>query len=172
MRFALREKPILKSAVYSIICLCLLLFSHSFFPALQISRNIPYLLIAAISMLAMLEGIKYASFFAAIFGITEAVMLGGSTLLLPLFYTAFAFASVWLFESFFTKNFFTWLCYTVGGLIIHAIISMFSPVANWDITAADLLLYTALPTLCMSLVFSLPLYPIFKFAKKATDKEN
>lgn len=172
MRFAIRQQPILKSAVYGILCLCLLLFSHSFFPALQAANNVPCLLVAAISMLAMTEGIKYASFFAAIFGITEALMLGTNTLIIPLFYTAFAIVCVWLFESFFVKNFFAWLCYTLGGLLIYFVISLFAPVINWNITAADILKNTTVPAFLISVVFSLPLYPIFNFIKKKTDKER
>lgn len=172
MRFTIREQPILKSAVYSIICLGLLLFSHSFFPALQIANNVPCLLVAAISLLAMTEGAKYACLFAAVFGIVETLMLGTNMLVIPLFYTAFALICVWLFESFFVKNFLAWLCYSLGGLVIYFFISLFAPVTNWGITAADILMSTTIPAFLMSVVFSLPLYPIFKFVKNKTDKER
>lgn len=169
MRLSLRKQPIIKSAIYALVCLCLLLFSNSFFPALGLSRNVPYLLVAAISLLARFEGVHYASFFAVIFGVTEAFILGGHTLILPIFYTAYALVCVWLFENFFVKNFFAWLCYTVGGLLFYAAISLFGPVTDWGITAADLFLYTTLPSFVLSIAFSLPLYPVFAKIKKKTD---
>lgn len=172
MRFTIRQKPIIKSTVYAIFCLGLLLFSHSFFPALQLSQNKPFLLVGMISMLAYLDGVKYASFFAVIFGAVETMMCGSNILIIPLFYTVFAFISVWLYENFFIRNFLAWLCYTVVGLLIYSIISLFGPVTNWDIPASDLLLYTTVPTFFLSVLFSLPLFPILKFLKKQTDKER
>ena len=172
MRLVIRGKPIIKSAAYGILCLGLLLFSCSFFPALRITDSIPHLLCAAVSLLAYFEDIKFASFFAAIFGITESIMLGTNTLTVPLFYTVYAFVCVWLFESFFVKNYLAWLCYMLGGLVVYSVLSLFGPVANWNITAADILLDTTVPTFILSAVLSLPLYPIFKFIKKKTDKER
>lgn len=172
MRFTIRQKPIIKSAVYSIFFLGLLLFSHSFFPALRIAQNKPFLLVGAISMLAYLDGIKYASFFAVIFGVIETMMTGSNILIIPLFYVLYAFLSVWLYENFFIRNFLAWLCYTAGGLVIFMILSLFGPVTNWNIAASELLLYTTVPTFLLSAVFSLPLFPIFKFLKKKTDKER
>ena len=172
MRFTIRQKPIIKSVVYSIFFLGLLLFSHSFFPALRITQNKPFLLIGAISMLAYLDGIKYASFFAVIFGVIETMMTGSNILLVPLFYTVYAFLSVWLYENFFIRNFLAWLCYTAGGLAVFLILSLFDPVTNWDIAASELLIYTTVPTFLLSAIFSLPVFPLFLFLKKKTDKER
>ena len=170
MRLSLREQPVIKSAVYSAICLGLLLFSYSFLPALGVFANTPTLLVAAVSSLALFEGPKYAGFFALIFSVLETLMLGTNTLIFPLFYTAFAIVCTWLFESFFVKNYFAWLCYTLGGLLIHSVISLFAPVSSWGVIATDILLETTLPTFAMSAVLSLPLYPLLKLAKKKTDK--
>lgn len=169
MRLAIRKQPVVKSVVYAILCLCLLLFSASFFPALGLTQGAPYLLIAAVSSLALFEGVRYASFFALIFGVTEAFMLGQNTLIYPLFYVGFAFACAWLFENFFLKNFVSWLGYTFCGIVIYLGLSLFAPVSDWNITAADLFFYTTLPSLILSVVLSLPLYPIFAKLKKKTE---
>ena len=169
MRFVFRKQPIAKSIVYSLFCLGLLLFSTAFFPALHLTQGAPCLLVAAVSALALFEGVRYASFFALIFGVTEAFMLGHSTLLFPLFYVAFALCCAWLFENFFLKNFFSWFGYTLGGIVIYQGLALFAPVSDWNITAADLFFYTALPSLVLSVAFSLPLYPIFAKIKKKTD---
>ena len=71
MQLVIRKQPILKSTAYALLCLCLLLFSTSFFPALRLTRGAPVLLVAAISLLARFEGVYYASFFAVIFGAIE-----------------------------------------------------------------------------------------------------
>lgn len=170
MRLSLREKPVLKSAVYAICCLVLLLFSYSFLPALRIFVNTPNLLVAAVSSLALFEGVRYASFFALIFSVFETLILGTNTLIFPLFYTAFAIACTWLFESFFVRNYFAWLCYTLGGLFVHACISLFAPVANWGIGGGAIILENTLPAFAMSAILSLPLYAIFKALKQKTDK--
>ena len=169
MRLAIRKQPLIKSAIYAIVCLCLLLFSASFFPALRLMRGTPALLIAAVSLLALFEGIRYASFFALLFGVTEAFMLGQNTLIFPLFYVAFAFGCTWLFENFFVKNFFAWLGYTLCGIVIYFGLSLFSPVSDWGVPAADLLWDSTLPSLVLSVALSLPLYPIFARIKKKTD---
>lgn len=172
MRFTFREEPIIKSTVYAVTCLCLLLFSYSFLPALGVFKNVPVLLIGAVSALALFEDVRYASFFALIFSVVETLIVGTNTLIFPIFYTAFAITCTWLFESFFVKNFLAWGCYTLGGLIIHAVLSMFAPVGNWKITAADILAEKTLPTLFLSIVFSLLLFPLFKALKRKTDKSN
>lgn len=169
MRLTIRKQPVVKSIVYAILCLCLLLFSTSFFPALGLTQGAPCLLVAAVSALALFEGVRYASFFGLIFGVTEAFMLGHNTLLFPLFYVAFALCCAWLFENFFLKNFFSWFGYTLVGIAIYLGLTLFAPVSDWNITAADLLFYTTLPSLILSVVFSLPLYPIFAGIKKKTD---
>ena len=147
-----------------------MLFSYSFLPALRIFVNTPTLLVAAVSALALFEGVKYASFLALAFSVLETLIKGTNTLIFPLFYTAFAIVCVWLFESFFVKNFFAWLCYTAGGLVLHATLTLFKPVANWGITAADIFVQNTLPAFAMSIAFSLPLYPRFKWVKRKTDK--
>ncbi|MBQ6893841.1 MAG: hypothetical protein IJN48_06495 [Clostridia bacterium] len=170
MRFTVREEPIIKSTVYAVICLCLLLFSYSFLPSLGLLKNTPILLIAAVSSLALFEDVRYASFFALIFSVIETLINGTNTLIFPLFYTAFAIACTWLFESFFVKNFLAWSCYTAGGLAIHSVLSLFAPVGNWGITAPAIVLDQTLPTFVLSAVFSLPLFWLFRFVKKKTDK--
>lgn len=169
MRLAIRKQPIVKSVVYALLCLCLLLFSTSFFPALGLTQGAPYLLVAAVSSLALFEGVLYASFFALLFGVTEAFMLGHNTLIFPLFYVGFAFCCAWLFENFFLKNFVSWFGYTLCGIAIYLGLSLFAPVSDWGITAADLFFYTTLPSFVLSAVFSLPLYPIFAKLKKKTE---
>lgn len=169
MRLTIRKQPVVKSIVYAILCLCLLLFSTSFFPALGLTQGAPCLLVAAVSALALFEGVRYASFFGLIFGVTEAFMLGHSTLLFPLFYVAFALCCAWMFENFFLKNFVSWFGYTLGGIVIYQGLTLFAPVSDWNITAADLFFYTTLPSLILSVAFSLPLHPIFAKIKKKTD---
>ena len=166
MRLAIRKQPIVKSVVYSILCLCLLLFSTSFFPALRLTQGAPCLLVAAVSSLALFEGVRYASFFALLFGVTEAFMLGHNTLIFPLFYVGFALCCAWLFENFFLKNFVSWFGYTLCGIVIYLGLSLFAPVSDWGITAADLFFDTTLPSLILSVALSLPLYPIFAKLKK------
>ncbi|MBE6678966.1 MAG: hypothetical protein E7598_00420 [Ruminococcaceae bacterium] len=170
MRLSLREKPVLKSVVYTLVCLGILLFSYSFLPAIRIFANTPTLLVAVVSSLAFFEGAKYASFFALIFSVIETVVIGTNTLIFPLFYTVFAIVCTWLFESFFVRNYFAWLCYTLGGLLIHAILSLFAPVSNWEIGAGAIVLENTLPSFAMSAVLSLLIYPIFKSLKVKTDK--
>ena len=170
MRLSLREKPVLKSVVYLLVCILILLFSYSFLPVLRISKCTPTLLVAVVSSLAYFEGAKYASFFALIFSVIETVMLGTNTLIFPLFYTVFAIVCTWLFESFFVRNYLAWLCYTLGGLIIHAILSLFAPVANWGIGAGAIILENVFPSFVMSALLSLLIYPAFKSLKIKTDK--
>ena len=169
MRFVIRSQPIVKSTVYAVLCLCLLLFSASFFPALGLSRGAPFLLVAAISVLARFEGVYYASFFAVIFGALESCMLGKNVLVYPLFYLAFAFGCVWLFDNFFVKNLLAWYGYTLCGIVIYLALSLFGPVSDWGVTAVELFFYTTLPSFVLSAAFSLPLYPIFAKIKKKTE---
>ena len=169
MRVVLRKQPVVKSVVYSLLCLCLLLFSTSFFPALRMMRGTPVLLVAAISLIARFEDVRYASFFAVIFGAIESYMLWKNALVYPLFYLLFAFACVWLFENFFVKNFFSWFGYTLCGIAIYLTLSLFGPVSDWGVTATELLFYTTLPSFLLSAGLSLPLYPIFATIKKKTE---
>lgn len=171
MRFTVRQEPLIKSIAYAVIGLCLLLFSYSFLPSLGLFKNTPTLLVAAVSSLALYEDVRYASFFALFFSVAETVILGTNTLIFPLFYTVFACLCVWLFESVFSKNFLSWLCYTVGGLAAHALLSLFAPVGNWGITAADIIWEKTLPALAMSVILSLPMFWMFRFVKKKTDKK-
>ena len=172
MRFTFREEPIIKSTVYAVTCMCLLLFSYSFVPSLGILNNTPILLVAAVSALVLFEDVRYASFFALIFSVIETLINGTNTLIYPLFYTAFAITCTWLFESFFAKNFLAWICYSAGGLLIYSLISLFDPVGNWGIAAPAIIIDKTLPTLAMSAVLSLPLYWLFKWLKRKTDKER
>ena len=170
MRLSLREQPVLKSVVYSAVCLGIMLFSYSFFPTLLDFAGTPNLLVAIVSALALFEGPKYASFFALIFSVLETLINGTNTLIYPVFYTVFAILCTWLFESFFVKNYFAWLCYTLGGLFVYAVISLFAPVANWGIAAGDILTQSTLPSFFISALFSLFIYPMFKTLKRKTDK--
>lgn len=170
MRLSLREKPVLKSAVYAISCLAFLLFSYSFLPALKLFVNTTNLLVAAVSSLALFEGVRYASFFALIFSVLETLINGTNTLIFPLFYLVFAIVCTWLFESFFVRNYFAWVCYTLGGLFVHACLSLFAPVANWGIGGGAIILENTLPSFVLSAILSLPLYAIFKSLKRKTDK--
>ncbi|MBQ4150865.1 MAG: hypothetical protein IJC81_03580 [Clostridia bacterium] len=170
MRITLRDEPVLKSTVYALVCTVLMLFSYSFIPALKIFPALPNLLVGAISMLALCEGVRYASFFALIFSVIETLMQDSNTLLFPLFYLAFAIVCTALFENVFVKNFFAWLCYTVAGLILHNLMQLISYSESWGISLSAVFTQTAVPAFVVSAVFSLPLYPIFKFIKKKTDK--
>lgn len=164
---SIRKQAVIKSICYSILCLAAICFSASFFPALGISENAPRLTVAIIAALALFEGVQFASFFAVIFGCIEALVYGESTLLYVLFYVIFAILCVKLYESFFSRNFLAWALYTLGGIILHQIIELFSPVTDWGITAADVFLETTLPCVLLSVLFSLPVYPLVaKIAKK------
>lgn len=171
MRFTVREEPITKSIAYAVICLCLLLFSYSFLPSLGIFKNTPVLLVAVVSSLALYEDVRYASFFALIFSVVETLILGTNTLIFPLFYTAFAIVCTWLFESVFAKNFLAWACYTALGLLTHSVLSLFAPVGNWNIAATGIILEKTLPALALSAVLSLPLFWLFRFVKRKTEKK-
>ena len=169
MRLSVRSQPIVKSVCYSILSLVALVFSAAFFPSLGIAKAVPYLTVAVISALAMFEGVKFASFTAVILGGIEAFVYGKNSLVYILFYTAFAFLCITLFSSFFTKNFFSWLLYTFGGIILHAALGLFGPVSDWGVTALDLLQTGALDSIFLSLIFSLPIFPIVAKIKKKTE---
>ena len=169
MRLSTRSQPIVKSVCYSVLALLALAFSTSFFPALKIANATPYLSIAVISALAMFEGIKFASFFAVFLGGAEAFVRGENSLAYILFYTAFAFLCITLFNSFFTKNFFSWLLYTASGILLHAVIGLFGPVSNWEVNALDLLKAGALDSIFLSVIFSLPIFPTVAKIKKKTE---
>lgn len=169
MQIPARTQPYLKSAVYALMALALLLFSSAFYPALGLTVNAPRLTVAMLACLALFEGVRYAAYFAVIFGATEAFVYGENSLTDALFYLAFALVTVWLFENVFGRNFPAWLLYTVGGIFCRAVFSLFAPVTAWGITAADVLTDETLPTFALSVVFSLPLYPIYAWLKKKTE---
>ena len=58
---------------------------------------------------------------------------------------------------------------TLCGIVIYLGLSLFAPVSDWGITAADLFFDTTLPSLILSVALSLPLYPIFAKLKKKTE---
>ena len=165
----LQKTTLVKSAVYTVVFLCLLLFSDSFLPALRLTRVTPNLLIAAISLLAYFEGPSYASLFAVCFGALHAGVCGYGGAILPFFYTLFALACAWLYECFFAKNFFAWLCYTTAGLLFYGLIGLFYAVSAWDLPLGAAFLADALYEFCLSLVLSLPLYKLFGFLSRKTE---
>jgi len=169
MRVSIRMQPYVKSAAYAVTALALLLFSSSLYPALRLTANAPRLTVAFLACLALFEGVRYASFFAVIFGSVEAFVFGGNPLLTALFYTAFALLCVWLFENFFAKNFLSWLLYTLGGILLHAVFLLFDPVTAWEISAADVLLTYTLPTFALSALLALPVFPLCAWIKKKTE---
>lgn len=169
MRISARSQPYVKSAVYALLAIALLLFSSSFYPALHITVNAPRLTVAMLACLALFEGIRYAAHFSVIFGAAEAFVFGENPLTTALFYAAFAFLTVWLFENVFQRGFLAWLLYTLGGTLCRAVFALFAPVTDWGITAADVLMGETLPTFLLSVLFSLPLYPIYARVKKKTE---
>lgn len=169
MRLSVRTQPFVKSGAYALLALTLLLFSSSFYPALHLSANAPRLTVALLVSLALFEGVRYAAHFSVIFGAVEAFAFGENPLLTALFYTAVAFLCVWLFENMFAKNFLAWLFYMLGGTFLRAVFSLFAPVTDWGITAAEVLLTYTLPTYLLSVVFSLPIYPLCAWVKKKTE---
>ncbi len=150
----------------SLLTLC---FSASFFPALHLSIGTPHLSVAIIASLAMLEGVKYASFFAVILGGAEGFIFGESPLVYILFHLGFAFLCITLFGSFFTKSYFALTLYTVGGILLRAALGLFGPVANWDISAADIFLGGTLQSILLSMLFSLLIFPTVSKIKKKTE---
>ena len=170
-KFSLRQVPLVKSVVYSVVCTLLLLFSYSFVPALRICNNTPVLLVAAVCSLAYFEDVRYASFFALVFSVLETQINGTNMLVYPLFYTAFAIACAWLFERFLARNFLTWLGYCTGGLLIYSVLTLFFEVGAWGIAAPSIILYKTLPQFLLSAVLSLPLFALFAKLKRKTDKE-
>lgn len=169
MRISARTQPYLKSTIYALLATALLLFSSAFYPALHITVNAPRLTVAMLAALALFEGVRYAAHFAVIFGAAEAFVYGENPLLVALFYTAFALIVEWMLENVFLRNFLAWLLYTVSGIFCRAVFSLFAPVTEWGITAADILLSETLPTFLLSVIFSLPLYPLFAWVKKKTE---
>lgn len=168
-KIRLQKTLLLKSAVYTAVCLCFLLFSDSFLPALRLVRVTPNLLVAAISLLAYYEGPGYASLFAVCFGALHAGVCGFGSAVFPFFYTLFALACAWLYESFFAKNFFAWLCYTAAGLLFYGLIGLFRAVSAWNLPLGAAFLTDALYGFCLSLILSLPLYKLFGFLSRKTD---
>lgn len=169
-RIRLQKTTLVKSAVYTAVCLILLLFSDSFLPALRLTRVTPNLLIAAVSLLAYFEGAGYASLFAVCFGALHAGVCGFGSAVLPFFYTLFALVCAWLYERFFAKNFFAWLCYTMAGLFFYGLIGLFYAVSAWKMPLGAPLLIDALYEFCLSLVLSLPLYKLFGFLSRKTER--
>ena len=155
MRITLREEPLLKSIIYAIVCTLLMLFSYSFIPALKVSAILPNFLVAVISILALCEGVRYASFFALFFSVLETLMLNSNPFFFPLFYVVFAIVCTALFENVFVKNFFAWLCYTVVGLAIHQFIQLLAYSSNWDVSLAKAFTQTAVPAFVISAVVSM-----------------
>ena len=170
-KFSFRQVPIVKSAVYSVVCMGLLLFSYSFVPAMRITSVTPVLLVAAVSCLAYFEDVRYASFFALVFSVIETLINGSNTLIYPLFYTSFAIACTWMFERFFARNFLAWLGYSALGLLIYSTLSLFGDVGAWNIAAPSIIFYNTLPQFLISAILSPLLFPIFKWLKRKTDKE-
>lgn len=169
MRLSVRSQPIIKSVCYSILSLAAICFSASFFPALGISVGTPHLAVAIVSALAMTEGITYASFAAVALGAAEAFIYGENPLAYVLFYTAFAFLCMLLFGSFFTKSFFSWGLYTLGGILLHAALGLFRPVSDWNISAAEMFPYGTLQSILWSVLFSLAIYPAVSLIKRKTE---
>ena len=165
----LKKTALVKSAVYTAVFLILLLFSTSFLPALRLTRVSPNLLIAAISLLAYFEGVGYASIFAVCFGALQAGVSGFGSAILPVFYTLFALACAWLYERFFAKNFFAWLCYTGVGLLLYGLIGLFRSVSAWELPIGVDFLTDALYAFGLSLLLSLPLYKLFGLLCRKTD---
>ena len=155
----LPKTDLVKAVVYTAVGILLLLFCTSFLPATQWTTVTPNLLVAMISLLAYYEGAGYAGVFGVVFG----------ALLPPLFYAAFALLCAWLYENFFVRNFFAWLCYTAAGLIIVGLYGLFYAVSAWDMALDTLLAGDALGTFLLSLVLSLPLYRFFGFLHRKTD---
>ena len=104
-----------------------------------------------------------------IFGALLSGINGRGALLPPLFYAAFALLCAWLYENFFVRNFFAWLCYTAAGLITVGLYGLFYAVSAWDMALDTLLAGDALGTFLLSLVLSLPLYRFFGFLHRKTD---
>ena len=169
MRLSVQSQRIAKIICYTLLSLFSLCFSAALFPALKISVAVPRITVAVIAALTMMEGIKYASFFAVIFGAVEAFVFGESPLVYVLFYGSFAFLCYALFGSFFTKSFFSWGLYTIGGILLFAVLSLFGPVSAWEVTAADILADNSLKSILLSVIFSIPIYPIVAKIKKKTE---
>ena len=169
MRLSVQTQHAVKIICYALLSLAALCFSAAFFPALGVSESVPRITVAIISALAMKEGIKYASFFAVIFGGIEAYVFGESPLVYVLFYGGFAFLCMALFGSFFTKNFFSWGLYTLGGILLFAVLQLFRPVSEWGVSAANVIAGGTLQSLLLSVVFSLPVYPIVAKIKAKTE---
>lgn len=165
----LPKTDLLKAAVYTAVCLLLLLFSTAFLPATRLVHCTPNLLVAAISLLAYYEGAGYAGLFGVIFGALLAGINGRGALLPTLFYGAFALVCVRLYESFFVRNFFAWLCYTATGLCAAELYALFYTVTAWDTPLNADLLYGTLSAFLLSLILSLPLYRLFGYLHRKTE---
>lgn len=169
MRLSARSQPFVKSLCYTLLSLLALAFSASLFPSLGISIGTPFLTAAIVSALAMKEGINYASILGAVFGAFEAFVFNGSALVYVIFYAAFAFLCARFFGSFFSGGFFPWALFTLGGILLHAAIGLFAPVANWETSAVNILADGALQSIIWSAVFSLPIYWIVSKIKTKTE---
>lgn len=165
----LPKTDLVKAVVYTAVGILLLLFCTSFLPATQWTTVTPNLLVAMISLLAYYEGAGYAGVYGVIFGALLSGINGRGALLPPLFYAAFALLCAWLYENFFVRNFFAWLCYTAAGLITVGLYGLFYAVSAWDMALDTLLAGDALGTFLLSLVLSLPLYLFFGFLHRKTD---
>lgn len=165
----LPKTDLVKAVVYGAVSLLLVLFAVSFLPATRLTPVTPNLLVAVISLLAYYEGAGYAGVFGVIFGALLSGITGHGDLLPPLFYGALALLCTRLYESFFVRNFFAWLCYTAAGLVIDGLYGLFRAVAAWDMPLNAALAGDALGTFFLSLALSLPLYRFFGFLHRKTD---
>lgn len=169
MRLSVRSQHIVKSVCYSLLSLFAVVFSASLFPALHLSVGTPQLSVAIIASLAMLEGIKYASFFAVALGTIESFILGENPLVYIIFYVGFAFLCTLLFGSFFTRSYFALSLYTFGGILLRAALGLFRPVTEWDVSAADIFVDGTAQSILLSLIFSLFIFQAVSKIKRKTE---
>ncbi|MBR5539279.1 MAG: hypothetical protein IKU61_05210 [Clostridia bacterium] len=169
MLLSVRSQPIVKSVLYAVLSLFSLCFSAAFFPALGGDSGTPFLSVAIVAALTVREGIRYGSVFAAVLGALEAFVFGNSPLVFMLFYLGFAFLCTSLSGSFFSGGFLPWALFTLGGILLHAALGLFAPVANWQVSAFKLLSSGALQSILLSALFSLPIYWIVSKIKKKTE---
>ena len=169
MLLSVRSQPIVKSVLYAILSLFALCFSAAFFPALGGGFGTPFLSVAIVAALTVKEGVRYGSIFAVVLGALEAFVFGNSPLVFVIFYLGFAFLCTNLSGSVFSGGFLPWALFTLGGILLHAALNLFAPVANWGVSAIKLLTSGTLQSIILSAIFSLPIYWIVSKIKKKTE---
>lgn len=160
MKLHFRRTKTWKTLAYGLYFLLLFLCSHAFLPALLPALPLPNMTIPALCLLAMTEDGGYAAVFAVVFGALDAAVLDFATAPLVLFYLLVTLLSAKLFSSLFSRGFLPWLGYTIGWLVLFALLMLFSMVSAWQERVGMAFFTEILAQSVSSLCFAVLTYPL------------